>query len=493
MRLWSIALFIISSSLSATPLLPLPDVLVYGLAPSAINPQQPVNSSWTVSYAGQVLSDLPIDFFDVAGVTYYVAAVPSVYSATATAPANQLLVSATSQPLSIAFQSVGDIIFPPDLMHITVDYSLAKLGVIQRLDLINADYQTWLHATQPTLPTHSLVNPYADSDGDGFTNEAEFLAGTDPYHRDIFPGMHNRDWWIKRGVIDTSLPSHNYSLVALGQLKNMAVQGLAEVREQYPEIAPLIEADLQAIFNIQDTATPNNLEVANIGQLKAVSAPFYEHLNLPKPWTQDRLLSNKELAALGQLKHLFDFPINSQADFTLDYTARRNDSTLLIQSFPDSIFTQQDFGAIHINADGVIHLDGNTWKLLEFPNGPNPHVTGALAMQLNPSHVLSFEFKKAGPVAEIYAIGLFHPDSNQFSLVAFGGTQSNHQLPTYNNQSVEDEHWRKLVIPIGQFAQTAGTLDQLNGPLMLALVIDADNVSGTHAYFRNIRLIDFVK
>jgi hypothetical protein len=492
---WLIALFLIGSPLSASsPVLPLPDLLVYGLVPRGLAQPLPVNAEWTLTYDGQVLSDLPVDFFVVAGLTYYVASVPSIYTVSGTVPVGHLQVSQGVQPLSISFQSIDGATFLPGAAQATFDYSISELGTLYRLDLIEPAYQEWLDDKYLQLPDNSLLDPNLDSDGDGFTNQAEFLAGTDPYQIDIFPGMINRDWWIKRGVLDTDLAPQNRSLVALGQLKNMAFQGLEEVREKYPTVAPLIEADLALVFDLNSSNSANNLAAANLGQLKAVSHPFYQHLNLLKPWSVDQLPGNFELAALGQLKHLFDFPIQSQADYFLDYGARYNDSSLLIQPFPAvPPFGDQDFGSIALESDGSIHLDGNAWKLLELPNGPNAYLETPQDVELNPTHVLSFEFKKSGPTAEVYAIGLYHAASGEFALAVFGGTRADHGIPVFGDQLVADEDWRKLVIPMGQLAEDAGTLSQFSGQLMLVLINDADEVYDTHSYYRNIRLIDYSK
>lgn len=494
------SLLLFSSPSFASPVLPLPDLILYGTIPHDPAEPLPTSAAWTLTYDDQTLTNLPVDFFSLAGLTYYVTSVPSVYTVSGTVPSGHLQVLETAQTLTAAFQSVGATALSQDESQVSFNYNIAELGTVHRLDLVESagGYDGWLDDLYPAgLPNASLSDPNADSDSDGYTNEQEFLAGTDPNSSDIFPGMLNRDWWIKRGAIDTALTPQNLSPVALGQVKNIAFQGLEEVREQYPTVAPLIETDLALIFNLNGGSNPDNLALANLGQLKAVSHPFFSHLNLLKPWSVDQLSSNNDLAVLGQLKHLFDFPIQSRGDYFLDYGARYNDPSLTIQSFPTTpLFTpqDQDAGLISLNADGSIHLDGSAWKVLELPNGPNPYLDTPQNIELNPTHLLSFEFKKSGPTAEIYAIGLYHAVSDSFITVAFGGTQTAPQpMLVHDNQSIADEDWRKVVIPIGQFASDAGTLSQLNGELMLALINDADNVSGTHSYYRNIRLIDYTK
>ena len=495
---WLTFLLLTGSSLSASsPVLPLPDLLIYGTVSQEPAQPLPTNAEWTLTYDGQTLSNLPVDFFSVAGLTYYVVSVPSVYTVSGTVPAGNLQVSEAPRQLTIDFQSIDGVSLAQGGAQATFNYNFSELGTLYRLDLpepvVFLGYEGWVNDLFPVLPDSSLLDPNANSDSDGFTNQEEFLAGTDPYESDSFPGMLNRDWWIKRGVINTNLTQNNLSPVALGQLKNMAFQGLEEVREKYPQIAPLIEADLALVFDLNGGNSPNNLVTAKVGQLKAVSHPFYQRLNLLKPWSVDQQPGNNELAALGQLKHLFDFPIGSRADYFLDYGARHDDPSLLIQSVDLPHLGPQDFGTIALNSDGSIHLDGNAWKLLELPNGPNPYLGTPQDIELNTTHALSFEFKKSGPTAELYAIGLYHSASNRLELVVFGGTQTNHGSPVFGDQSIADEDWRKVVIPIGQLADDAGTLDQLNGELMLVLVNDADAVSGTRSDYRNIRLIDYSK
>jgi len=54
-----------------------------------------------------------------------------------------------------------------------------------------------------------------------------------------------------------------------------------------------------------------------------------------------------------------------------------------------------------------------------------------------------------------------------------------------------DDQWRSYSLPIGEAMKAKGVLEEIALNPYLLFVTDADNVSGNHAYFRNIRLIDY--
>lgn len=124
-------------------------------------------------------------------------------------------------------------------------------------------------------------------------------------------------WWTSRGVLTNSAAS-DYAPLLLGQLKWMATNA-------YDELNASLVPFGGAGTNVQDIvfalgATNNGL-VANVGQLKAVAAPFHERLiavgySRPEPWTSGTTTDDvdRAVATLGQLKQVFAFDFAGDAD-----------------------------------------------------------------------------------------------------------------------------------------------------------------------------------
>jgi len=134
-------------------------------------------------------------------------------------------------------------------------------------------------------------------------------------------------WWIDRGIINSNAIQNDYAPVNQGQVKNMAVQAMEEFN------AALTFGAGNNINQLVGGFTTNlNYAPANIGQLKAVAAPFYDLLNTlgvtnarpagmlsgPYPWSSATNSANDyALANIGQLKYLFSFDtavLSSDAD-----------------------------------------------------------------------------------------------------------------------------------------------------------------------------------
>lgn len=148
-------------------------------------------------------------------------------------------------------------------------------------------------------------------------------------------------WWLDYGVVPSQSPAapgeanydpaiyntwvaDNYAVANLGQAKNLA----SAARASMEVIAPGSSgSSIQNMVDAFSTAPEDNYVPLTIGQLKALSAPFYDQmhsLNIPVvlsngtvvtsgnyPWVQNVSPENLALANLGQLKHLFAFDINS--------------------------------------------------------------------------------------------------------------------------------------------------------------------------------------
>jgi hypothetical protein len=151
-------------------------------------------------------------------------------------------------------------------------------------------------------------------------------------------------WWSEGNppVVNASAASNNHGPANTGQAKWMANRALAALRQILPQTADAIEADLvgdgKPIATWDAPSTPEQQakqrEPLLLGQLKAISAPFYLHLhgvapqwlaeecgrnNISQsteglPWTLEVTDdANRSVTLIGQLKALFSL------DFAADY------------------------------------------------------------------------------------------------------------------------------------------------------------------------------
>jgi hypothetical protein len=157
-------------------------------------------------------------------------------------------------------------------------------------------------------------------------------------------------WWASGNppVLDPSAASNNKGPANIGQAKWMAKNALDALRVVSPATAEAVENELvvmdpnaippetKPIKSWAAPATPEEQAAQRapllIGQLKAISAPFYAHLNTLNPtWLEnERILnqtavpgshfpwtdettddSNKSVATIGQLKSVFSLRFES--------------------------------------------------------------------------------------------------------------------------------------------------------------------------------------
>lgn len=130
-------------------------------------------------------------------------------------------------------------------------------------------------------------------------------------------------WWIDRGVIDTSLNPSNYDAVNLGQAKWVTKKAIEELDEELDSIDG-------ATFTLDDLLdsqlSADDYAPLNLGQLKHLSHKFYDRLvevgftddpvnsGHPKgyPWTESTGDdSNSSPANLGQLKYVFSWDLDT--------------------------------------------------------------------------------------------------------------------------------------------------------------------------------------
>lgn len=190
-------------------------------------------------------------------------------------------------------------------------------------------------------------------------------------------------WWTTRGIVNASSPS-NLSPATIGQAKWMAYQAISELdgkigaqtldrlRNEVEAVAPLVFPQNPAEFE-------NQRKVLAVGQLKAISAPFYQILSGLSPmWVESQLVDNGTrdpndgasyypwstassddenlaIAVVGQLKSVF---------------ALRFEADIDENQLPD-FWEYQFFGGL--GNGGSVDLDGDgISNLAESSNGTNP-------------------------------------------------------------------------------------------------------------------------
>ncbi len=133
-------------------------------------------------------------------------------------------------------------------------------------------------------------------------------------------------WWILRGVADLQTP-RDFAPVNQGQAKWMATKTASEFDAMLtPGGAGTNIATLIASFS----PTNNHLPL-NLGQLKALAKPFYDRLQsagatnaypagmvAPYPWPAGTATNDFAMANLGQLKYVFSFNFDQDADGMAD-------------------------------------------------------------------------------------------------------------------------------------------------------------------------------
>ena len=141
-------------------------------------------------------------------------------------------------------------------------------------------------------------------------------------------------WWLDQNVVSSQPPAapsaaydkwmaDNYAFANLGQAKHLAEQATNAMNAAQAGSAGSAIASTIAGFS---TLPKDNYVPFTIGQLKALSAPFYDVMHaanftvtlgdgtiIPNgsyPWTTDVTPDNLAVANLGQLKHVFSFDLS---------------------------------------------------------------------------------------------------------------------------------------------------------------------------------------
>jgi hypothetical protein len=220
-----------------------------------------------------------------------------------------------------------------DVLVASVDFTADTPAVLL------SGQNTYTHGIQTGFASGDLgvlVNQY-----DGVADPGEFtITGTDIK-------LNVPQWWVDRNVINTN-DSNNLAIANLGQAKHFAYQAHAEL------LSTRLPGGAGFALNSLFPVPPANPDAAwyeaqkaalNLGQLKAVAKPFYDHLNATSPlWVERQfhmnglstlnthyfqdsttnyfypwnpttpIEENLKVASIGQLKSVFALRFNESSD-----------------------------------------------------------------------------------------------------------------------------------------------------------------------------------
>jgi len=199
------------------------------------------------------------------------------------------------------------------------------------------------------------------------------------------PATAQQAWWpTSDGSADTD--DNNYSVVNIGQLKNMVAHTVLHFRNQGIAVPASVTEMLETWRNNEEA---NNHLTANIGQLKHVSKPFWDVLiaqNLKTqsdlPWTAETDDDqNKALVTIGQLKTVFNFNIRTLVEESQD-----TDADGIPDAWEQYLINFSDTDGItnlsQINAtsdfDGDLLLDYDEFRLTTDPTDKDTDADGLL-------------------------------------------------------------------------------------------------------------------
>jgi hypothetical protein len=162
-------------------------------------------------------------------------------------------------------------------------------------------------------------------------------------------------WWSLREVHRPEVTvTNDFASANLGQVKWFATRACIELDENLPYGAG---GGVQSL--VRGFSPSNNYIVVNLGQLKAVAAPFYARLieegyTNGYPWTTNTPIDDADFAVanIGQVKHVFDFDLtrDEDSDYLPDWWERKWFGGITSQT-----------GASDADADGLIN--SNEYKI----------------------------------------------------------------------------------------------------------------------------------
>lgn len=105
--------------------------------------------------------------------------------------------------------------------------------------------------------------------------------------------------------------ANDFAPVNQGQVKNIAWAAYKEMEKIYGGTNGIGGA----LFELTATHNVYNYLPVNIGQAKAVAAPFYDRLGMEYPWNSATNAANDfAMANIGQIKNLFSFDPSKDSD-----------------------------------------------------------------------------------------------------------------------------------------------------------------------------------
>jgi hypothetical protein len=141
------------------------------------------------------------------------------------------------------------------------------------------------------------------------------------------------DWWATQNVFAVGAVTDDYAVANVGQLKSMAKKASLEMQSKFAVIGGA-GAAIDSMINAWESApafgtTRDDYAALTVGQLKQVSAKFYDRISAQAgepsavyPWTGSLVATDDyALVNVGQLKAVFAFDIvlaDSDQDGLLD-------------------------------------------------------------------------------------------------------------------------------------------------------------------------------
>lgn len=186
-------------------------------------------------------------------------------------------------------------------------------------------------------------------------------------------------WWSKRNAILVS-SSPPETVAVQGQAKHVAFQAYRELEEMLAPLGGAGPAIRDMVASEWFNESSADTSILRIGQLKTMAAPFYRRmaeLNITPgnlqfhaslPWDvhlESAKESENAIAVLGQIKHVFSFDLDTDADEIADWWERRHwgnlDQAGSDDSDDDGVANAEEFkkgtNPLSADTDGDGHLD----------------------------------------------------------------------------------------------------------------------------------------
>lgn len=199
------------------PGVPEPGLIIWGTVVSALDNSSPVtinSASWDVTDGNKHVILSGESYVRIVDKNTYVLQVPfdtrTFNNATLEAPENSFELKSASPNYTLTPTINGEAAkivkvegSPSSGESYRTSLTAAERGKVIRLDLaVEIDpYWEWIKGYYPNTTDLSIIGKDADPDGDGYTNEEEHEAGTDPTDGDSYPKKYHSADQDKDGII----------------------------------------------------------------------------------------------------------------------------------------------------------------------------------------------------------------------------------------------------------------------------------------------------